>query len=412
MSQIPLQDCIDTYAETILRVGLNLQPSQVLVIEAPIYAAPFVRVVTEYAFRLGAEQVHHEWSDDGLTRIRHLHAPASSLGYYPEWKVKGLEQYARENAAVLFIHAPNPDLLSDVPAEQIALEAQGRATIRRPFLEYTHFNRISWAIANVPSPAWASKSFPSAPMDEAMTKLWDIIFRATRTDSSNPIQRWEGHLSSLKARANQLNKLRIQKLHYRAPGTDLSVALPTQHKWMFGSRENDVGVPFVSNMPTEEVFTMPAKDGVNGIVHSTRPLNFNGTLIEDFSLTFKEGRVVECSAVKGEDVLKSILSTDKGACFLGEVALVPDHSPISQMEMVFYNTLFDENASCHLALGQSFSANLIGGTNMSPEDLELNGANSSMIHVDFMIGSAELNIDAELSDSSSIPLFRHGDWCN
>ncbi|MFX3636924.1 MAG: aminopeptidase [Candidatus Pristimantibacillus sp.] len=411
MSEPMLHQSIERYAETILRIGLNLQHGQNLIIEAPIQAAAFVRIVTEYAYKLGAAQVHYEWSDDELTLIRHRFAPMTSLGYYPDWKTKGLEQYARDNAAVLFIQAPNPDLLREIPLERTALELRGRSAIRRPFLEYTHHNKISWAIVNVPSVTWAAKIFPEHQEDEAITKLWDVILQAARIYDNDPIKSWRDHIDRLQARTDQLNVLRIHKLHYRASGTDLIIELPEQHKWLFGARPNSSGIPFVSNMPTEEVFTMPAKDGVNGTVRSTKPLNFNGTLIEDFSLTFKNGKIEAFSAAKGEELLKTILETDEGSCFLGEVALVPYHSPISMMNIIFYNTLFDENASCHLALGQSFPDNIIGGASMSSQELSLHGANNSMIHIDFMIGSPELDIDAELIDGSTIPLFRQGDFC-
>lgn len=401
---------IEKYAETVLRIGLNIQHGQKLIIEAPIQSAPFVRTVTSYAYELGASYVHHEWSDDELTLINHKQAPYTSLGYYPEWKANGLEKYANENAAVLFIQAPNPELLTDVSVERSTRYANERSAIRRPYLEHTHLNKISWVIVNVPSDSWSTKCFPELPVDEGKAKLWDIIFQAARIDSIDPITNWKNHLNSLKKTTEQLNALHIQKLVYLGPSTDLTIELPEKHQWLYGSRMNRRGIPFVSNMPTEEVFTIPKKEGINGIVASTRPLNFNGSIIEDFSLTFKEGKVVQFTAVKGKEVLNSILHTDEGARFLGEVALVPHHSLISNMNLTFYNTLFDENASCHLALGQSFPNNLVGGENMSDQELQLNGANKSLIHIDFMIGSSALNIDAQLADGSTIPLFRHGDW--
>jgi aminopeptidase len=406
----PSSESLRKYAETILRIGVNLQPGQKLVIEAPLAAAPFVRIVTERAYELGASQVHFEWWDDELTLIRYRHAPEASLGYYAEWRADGLAQYAKENAAFLFILAPNPELLKDIPSDRIAKETRGRTAVRRRFLDYTRTHQVSWVIATVASAAWAAKVFPELPPEAGVERLWELIFRATRIDRPDPVADWLQHLAVLKRKTEQLNAMRIRKLHYRAPGTDLTVELPEKHVWIGGAKPNGAGIPFVANMPTEEVFTMPAKDGVNGVVRSTKPLNYGGNLIEDFSFTFRNGQIVDYKAGKGADTLKTILDTDEGARYLGEVALVPHRSPISLMNVVFCNTLFDENASCHLAVGSAYPANLENGTNMSAEELAASRANSSLMHVDFMIGSPELDIDAELPDGTLVPLFRGGDW--
>ncbi|MFC0213719.1 aminopeptidase [Paenibacillus chartarius] len=405
-----MTESLEKYAETLLRIGLNVQPGQKLVIDAPLSAANFVRIVTRLAYDIGASQVHHEWWDDELALIRYRHAPESSLGYYPEWRANGLAEYAENNAAFLFVQSPNPDLLKDVPADLIAKETRGRAAIRKRFLDYTRLHQVSWLIAAVPSPAWAARLFPGLPAEQGVAKLWDVVFKATRIDRDDPVGEWRKHLDTLHAKTSKLNAMRIRKLHYRAPGTDLYIELPEKHIWLGGAKPNKSGTPFVANMPTEEVFTMPAKHGVNGIVRSTKPLNHGGSLIEDFSFTFKDGRIVDYRAGKGEDKLQTILDTDEGASYLGEVALVPYRSPISLMDIVFYNTLFDENASCHLAIGNAYPSTLEGGVGLSPDQLKASGANVSMTHVDFMIGSAELDIDAELPDGSTVPLFRQGNW--
>ncbi|KIL39992.1 peptidase M29 [Gordoniibacillus kamchatkensis] len=402
-------ESLHKYAETLLRIGVNLQPGQKLVIDAPLAAAPFVRIVTQHAYDLGASQVHFEWWDDELTLIRYRHAPEASLGYYAEWRADGLAQYAEQNAAFLFIHTPNPELLKDIPAERVAKETRGRSAMRRRYLDYTRLHKVSWVIATTASPAWAEKVYPELPPEQALARLWETILHATRIDRPDPVADWKEHLATLKRKTEQLNAMRIRKLHYRAPGTDLFIELPEKHIWLGGAKPNAAGTLFVANMPTEEVFTLPAKDGVNGVVRSTKPLNYGGSLIDDFSFTFKDGRIAGFQAGKGEDKLKTIVETDEGSRYLGEVALVPHHSPLSMLDTIFYNTLFDENASCHLAIGNAYPSNLEGGKTMSAEQLAAHRVNSSLMHVDFMIGSPELDIDAELPDGSTVPLFRRGD---
>jgi aminopeptidase len=398
------------YAELILSVGLNLQKGQKLVIDAPIESASLIRVVTEKAYRMGASQVYYEWWDDELTLIRYKHAAQESLGHYPLWKAKGYEELALENAAFLFVQAPNPELLKDVDAARIAAETKGRAQVRRIFLDYTRVHKVSWVIAAYPTPGWAKKVFPDLSDKEGQEKLWQVIFQATRVNAPNPVLEWQRHLDRLSEKVNELNRKKFKKLVYKAPGTDLTVELPEGHIWLGGGTLNEQGTRFVANLPTEEVFTMPSREGVNGFVRSTKPLNYGGNLIEEFTLTFERGRIIDFSAKKGYDKLKTILDTDEGARYLGEVSLVPFHSPISEMDIVFYNTLFDENASCHLAIGNAYPTNLIDGPNMSPEELRRRGANTSLIHVDFMMGSPELDIDGELADGTIVPIFRNGDW--
>lgn len=411
MNDKELKKYMVKYAETVLRVGVNLQKGQTLVIEAKMEVAPFVRIITQLAYQLGASQVVHEWSDDELSLIRHRYAPEESLGYYPNWKAEGYKQYAQENAAFLLIDTPNPDLLKEIPTERIAKEMRGRSAARKSYLEYTHLNKVSWVIISVPSETWAARVFPELSRQEAVGQLWEKILQAARIDLQDPVDNWKKHLENLRKRTEQLNHMQIHTLHYRSPGTDLVIELPEKHVWLSGLSNNSMGIPFVANMPTEEVFTMPVKHGVNGTVQSSRPLVYGGSLIENFSLTFKDGEVVDFQAETGEEILKSILDTDEGARYLGEVALVAHHTPISMMKRNFYNILFDENASCHLAIGQSFPSNLADGGQLTTEELAERGANTSLTHIDFMIGTGELDIDATLKDGSKVPLFRQGNWC-
>lgn len=405
-----LEQYMMKYAETVLQIGVNLQKEQILVIEAKLEAAPFVRMVTQLAYQLGASQVIHEWTDDELSLIRHRYASEESLGYYPQWKADGYKQYAQNNAAFIFIDTPNPDLLKDIPTERIAKEMRGRAAIRKTYLKYTHNDNASWVIISVPSEAWAARVFPELNQQEAVIQLWEKILQAARIDLQDPVGNWTKHLENLQKRTKQLNQMQIHTLHYRSPGTDLVIELPEKHVWLSGLSNNLMGTPFVANMPTEEVYTMPVKHGVNGTVRSSRPLVYGGCLIDNFSLVFRDGKVVDFQAETGEGILTSILDTDEGSRYLGEVALVAHHTPISMMNRNFYNILFDENASCHLAIGQSFSSNLLDGNQLSPQELFERGANTSLTHIDFMIGTGELDIDATLKDGRVVPLFRQGNW--
>ncbi len=278
------------------------------------------------------------------------------------------------------------------------------------FRSYTMSDKVSWSIVAVPSKEWADKVFPEVEEKLRVGALWDAIFRAIRADLENPVEAWKEHTNTLDSKADRLNERRYKLLHYRAPGTDLKVELPKGHIWVSGGSVNAQGAPFVANMPTEEVFTTPLKTGVNGTVASTKPLSYRGNLIENFSFTFKDGRIVDFQAEKGYENLKSLVETDEGSHYLGEAALVPHKSPISDTNLIFFNTLFDENASNHLAIGNSYAFCLEGGKTMSREELSEHGLNESLTHVDFMIGSAEMDIDGIREDGQSEPVFRKGNW--
>ncbi|MGF3103150.1 aminopeptidase [Rossellomorea sp. DUT-2] len=401
---------LERYADLIVQVGLNLQKDQELLISAPITAYKFVRLVTKKAYEAGVLNVLTDFYDEELKKIRLDNSSEEGLKAFPDWKAKGFIEMAESNVALLNLAAPNPSLLRDADPKRVAILNRASAEAMKDFSAYIGGGKISWLIAAFPTIEWAQTVFPELSQDEAIDKLWENIFYTTRTDQDDTVALWESHISNLNKNADRLNQSKYKKLHYKGPGTDLSIEFHPQTKWISAQFTNDQGIPFVPNLPTEEVFTIPIKQGVNGTVSSTKPLNYSGTLIRNFSLTFKDGKVVEFTAEEGYETLKNLLETDEGASYLGEVALVPHNSPISNTNIIFYNTLFDENASCHIALGRALSVCVEEGKNMTAEQLRKVGFNESMIHVDFMIGSAHLDIDGEKEDGSIEPIFKAGDW--
>jgi aminopeptidase len=401
---------LEKYAELVVRVGVNVQPGQTLVINTPILAVDFVRKVAQKAYDVGAKNVHVEWSDEQVTRIKYESAPDEAFLEYPVWRAKGFEQMAAAGAAFLYIDASNPDLLKGINSDRIAAARKASSTAMKTFNDCTSTNKVSWSVVAIPTLEWAKKVFPNAGDEEAVTKLWEAIFMATRIDQEDPVAAWHQHTKNLARYVGYLNAKRYKKLHYKANGTDLTIELPENHLWIGGDGYSEQGVEFIANMPTEEVFTTPLKTGVHGVVHSTKPLNYAGQVIDNFSLTFEGGKIVDFHAETGYETLKNLIETDDGAHYLGEVALVPDDSPISNLNVVFSNTLFDENASCHLAIGNAYAFCIEGGTTMTKAELEQCGANESLTHVDFMIGSNDMNIDGETADGTVEPVFRSGNW--
>ena len=401
---------LDRYAALAVKVGVNIQPGQTLVVNAPISAAEFVRKIARIAYETGAKNVHIEWNDDEVTRIKYDLAPDEAFKEYPLWKAKGFEEMAENGAAFLSIIASNPDLLKGVNPERISQANKVAGQAMSKYRSYAMADKVSWSVIAVPSPAWAAKVFPELDEQKQMESLWKAIFEATRADLDDPVKAWQEHNANLNQKVDWLNGKKYRFLHYKAPGTALTIELPKNHLWVGGGSENEKGDPFVANMPTEEVFTAPLKEGVNGVVRSTKPLSYGGNLIENFSLTFEKGRIVDFSAEAGSEVLKRLIETDEGSHYLGEVALVPHKSPISNTNLIFYNTLFDENASNHVAIGNSYAFCLEGGKSMSKEELEQHGMNASITHVDFMIGSAEMDIDGETAEGTKEPIFRNGNW--
>ena len=404
------QQTQEKYAELALRTGVNLQKNQALMINAPIEGADFTKLVARKAYELGAKDVHINWVDDELTLLKFEHAPEEVITSYPEWKVKLHDMYAEDGAAVLSIRSTNPDLLKDVDPSLIAKANKAGAEAMKNFRKYTMNDKITWSIISIPTGDWAQKIFPDKSKEDAIQSLWEAIVKIVRVDQDDPVAAWEAHNETLKIAREILNKRNYQKLVFTAPGTNLEIELPEGHIWKGGSAESEKGITFNPNMPTEEVFSLPHKYGVNGTVASTKPLNYGGSLIDNFSLTFKDGKVVDFKAEQGEETLKHLLDTDEGAQRLGEVALVPHESPVSQSGLIFYNTLFDENASCHIALGKAYPTNLEGGADMDEEALDKHGVNDSLTHVDFMIGSEKLDIDGVKQDGTTEAVFRNGTW--
>ncbi|MGG2093990.1 aminopeptidase [Bacillus sp. S13(2024)] len=404
------EQTLEKYAALAVNVGVNIQPGQTLNIGAPIEAAPFVRLVTKKAYESGAKHVYVDWVDENLTRLKFDLAPEEAFSEFPAWKARAREELAKEGAAFLSIYAENPDLLKGVDPKRIASANKAAGEAMKAVREYMMADKVSWCVISVPTTEWAAKVFPDVPEEEQVAKLWDAIFQATRANLENPVQAWNEHNGNLHTKVDYLNDKHYKALYYKGPGTDLTIELPEKHLWVGAGSINEKNVPFMANIPTEEVFTMPLKTGVNGYVTSKKPLVYAGNVIDNFTLTFENGRIVDFKAEAGEETLKHLIETDEGSHFLGEVALVPHDSPISNTNILFYNTLFDENASCHLAIGNAYAFNLDGGKTMSKEEFTENGANSSITHVDFMIGSAELDIDGITADGTHEPIFRKGNW--
>ena len=398
------------YAELAVKIGVNIQPNQYLYIAASIESAPFVQLVTKIAYEQGAKNVFVDYADDQVTRTRYELAPADSFDFFPEWKKQEREWLAEQGAAFISIVSQSPDLLSGIDTTRIAAFQKAAGTALNKYRQYVQSDKISWTVIAAPSKQWAKKVFPEVPEEEQVNTLWDAIFKATRSDLEDPVQAWAQHNDNLHEKVQYLNDKKYSKLHYTAPGTDLTIELPKGHLWCGAGSVNEKGDEFMANMPTEEVFTVPNKDGVNGYVSSTKPLSYGGNIIDNFKITFENGRIINVEAEQGEDVLKNLVATDEGSHYLGEVALVPFQSPISQSNVLFYNTLFDENASNHLAIGSAYAFCLEGGKTMSHEELLENGLNQSITHVDFMIGSAEMNIDGITVEGEAQPVFRNGNW--
>ncbi|WP_404462515.1 aminopeptidase [Sutcliffiella horikoshii] len=405
-----LHTTMEKYAELAVKVGVNIQKGQTLIVNADIATAPFVRLVTKKAYEAGAKLVQIEWTDEQVTRIRYDKAPDESFEYFPGWRAEMLEKAFGEGAAMLAITSVNPDLLKGVDAYKIAnlQKAAGEAT--KGYRNMVMADKISWSIVAVPSKGWSAIVFPDLSEQEQEEKLWESIFHATRANLEDPVQAWMDHKEKLSEKVEFLNNKKFKSLHYKAEGTDLSIELAEKHVWIGPESINENGVAFIANMPTEEVFTTPLKTGVNGKIRSSKPLNYGGNMIDNFSITFENGKIVSFEAEEGYETLQKLIETDEGSHYLGEVALVPHDSPISNTNLIFYNTLFDENASHHLAIGNAYSFALEGGKQMSEEELEAAGANSSITHVDFMIGSSDMDIDGITKDGERVPLFRQGNW--
>lgn len=404
------QQMLEKYAELALKKGVNLKDKQVLMINSSIEGVDFTRILVKKAYELGAKDVVINWQDDEIMLQRYLHATEEALTTVPQWLVDKYLYYAEDDVALLSVRSTNPDLLKDVDPERIAKATKANAESMKAFRKYTMNDKIAWSIISIPTNDWAMKIFPGKDAETAKELLWEQIFNIVRVNEADPVKAWDEHNATLKAAHKILNDKKYTALTFTAPGTDITFGLPKGHIWKGGGAYTEEGRHFNPNMPTEEVFTMPDKYHVDGVVSSTKPLVYGGNMIDNFKLTFKDGKVVDFEAKTGYETLKHLLDTDEGAKRLGEIALVPHQSPISQSGLIFYNTLYDENASCHIALGKAYPTNIEGGASMSDEELDAHGVNDSLTHVDFMIGSAELNIDGVLENGETEAVFRQGEW--
>lgn len=404
------QKQLEKYAQLAVEVGINLQKGEGLIVGCNEYGLPLAREIVRKAYAAGAKYVELMLGDDEITLAKYLHGDDSVFENYPKWKVDALISMYEDNYHHLFISAPNPELLKDIDGDVIAKDQKTASTAMAPAMKYRMTGKTKWSIVAVPSPAWAKMAFPNLEEDAAIETLWEKIFDATRVSQEDPVAAWKKHDENLKKYKQYLNEKQFEKVTLKAPGTDLEVYLAEEHYWMGGSKESLDGADFVANIPTEEVFTTPHKLKVNGTLRATKPLSLNGKMVDGFGFVFKDGKVVDYYAEQGHDVLEKLMDNDEGAKYLGEIALVQNDSPISNTGILFNNTLFDENASVHFALGRAYAYAMQNGSNLSQEELEAKGANFSLIHVDFMVGGPEMEIIAYERNGNEVKLFEKGNW--
>jgi aminopeptidase len=402
---------LQKYAELLVCAGGNVQPGQPVVVSSDISDAAFARMVANAAYDAGAPEVLINWSDDISTRTKYLRAATEVFDTFPTWIVERLKAFDDRGAVYLSILSSDPDLLNGVDPDRIQRSMKVSRQATRTHADLTMSNALRWSVLAVPSPKWAAKVFPNKSEADAIEALWGCILKAARADGENPIQDWEAHRKNFDARKKQLNDKQYKALRFTTKiGTDLTIELPKNHIWSGGGDTGKDGIPFFPNLPTEEIFTAPDRNQVEGVVVAAMPLSYQGSLIEDFSITFKNGRAVDFQAKANADILKAIIEMDEGSHYLGEVALVADNSPISQMNTLFYNTLYDENASSHLALGKAYPNCVQGGDNMSAAELEKAGINDSLLHVDFMFGTSDMRVVGIAQDGTETVLMENGDF--
>ena len=410
------QELLQKYAEAIVKVGLNLRAGQRLIITnatargVPPAGRALVHAVTKAAYAAGARFVDVIWGDEEMLRLRVENAPADSFSEYPKWHVNGILDMIKNGDALLSIYANNPDVYNGLDSERLgAMQRAHLENYQDISLSVTR-NAINWCVVASAAPAWAAKMFPDMQPEEAMEKLWQAIFETTRAVEPDPVAAWEEHIKNMRKRADYMQARKFTALHYKSDKTDFTLGLPTGHKWISAQSLAENGVVFTANMPTEEIFTLPDRQRADGVVHSTFPLSYGGSLIEDFTVTFEKGKIVKVTAKKNEAILQKLVDTDEGSTRLGEVALVPVSSPIARRGHLFYNTLFDENASCHIAMGRAYRFTLTGGEELTDQEFNAAGGNTSMTHVDFMIGSPQMDIDGIREDGTREPVMRSGEW--
>jgi len=413
MSKLKInEEKIDKLANLAIKRGVGLQKGQNLLITAPLESLPLVRKIAEHAYKEGAHIVTPLFTDSDITLSRFKHAPTESFDHATNWLFNGMGEAFDNNTARMAIAGDDPMLLAEMDPEKVSRANKAMAKAYKPARERITEFKINWNIISWPGKAWATRVFPDLDSDEAIIKLADAIFDASRASVDDPVQAWDDHNKKLRLKTNWLNKKNFAALQYNGPNTDLRIGLADQHEWMGGASKAQNGIICNPNIPSEEVFTTPHAYKVEGTVSSTKPLSYQGTLIEDIRVTFKEGKIIEAQASKGEEVLKKVLQSDEGASRIGEVALVPHSSPISQSGIIFYNTLFDENAASHIALGQCYSKCFKGELDLTPEEISKRGGNSSMIHIDWMIGSDQIDVDGIDHNGNAEPVFRKGEWVN
>ena len=406
------EEKIDKLANLAVKRGVGLQKGQNLLITAPIESLPLVRKITEYAYKEGAHIVTPLFTDSEIALSRFKYAPNESFDQATDWLYNGMGEAFDNNTARMAIAGDDPMLLSEMNPDKVSRANKAMAKAYKPARERITEFKINWNIVSWPGKAWATRVFPDLSPDEAIVKLADAIFDASRASVDDPINAWDDHNEKLRIKTNWLNEQNFTALQYNGPNTNLKVGLADEHEWMGGASKAQNGIICNPNIPSEEVFTTPHAYKVEGIVSSTKPLSYQGTLIDNIKVTFKEGKIIEAHASKGEEVLQKVLKSDEGASRIGEVALVPHSSPISQSGIIFYNTLFDENAASHIALGQCYSKCFKGELDLKPEEISKRGGNSSMIHIDWMIGSDQIDVDGIDQNRNAIPVFRKGEWVN
>ncbi|MCH4239448.1 MAG: aminopeptidase [Oscillospiraceae bacterium] len=406
-----LQESLKKYAHLIVHKGCNLKKGQELYISARLEAASLVRLVTEEAYKAGAKTVTLDWSDEKTSRLRYDYEPLEEFEHFPKWKSEMYNGVAERGGAILSILSDDPLNFAGVDPKKVTTSRKASKSACKSFYDGMDFGHNVWCIVGAASPVWAKRVFPNLPGPAALSRLWEAIFHSVRVDTPDPEKAWDEHRRSFEKRCAFLNEKQFDKLVYHnSIGTDITLGMPKNHVWQGGGSQTVDGVYYFPNMPTEEIFCTPDRTRTNGTVHSALPLSYQGVMIDDFSITFQDGKAVSCSAATGEDALQAIIDTDDGSKMLGECALIPNQSPISDMGILFYNTLYDENAACHFALGMGFPECVKGGLDKTKEDLMKLGINDSSTHVDFMLGTKDLSITGITADGEEVPIFRNGNW--
>ena len=410
------EQMLQKYADVTVRVGLNIQPGQRLIIGGPaargvcLEEAPLVRRIAASAYKAGARFVEALWGDPELLLMRHRMAPRDSFNEVSEWLINARLSFVEKSDALLTVRGYDPDLFKEQDPKLVGQEMQSILMKYKPVSEYISRNAVNWCVVTGSTAGWAARVFPDLPPEQAVDHLWETIFRICRIDQPDPVAAWEKHVRELAVRTEYMNAKGYAGLHYVGPDTDLKVGLPEGAIWKSARFASESGIDYIGNLPTEEIFSLPHRERIDGTIRASRPLSYGGTLIDDFSLTFEKGRVVKFNAKRGEEMLKQLLATDENACSLGEVSFVPYSSPISQSKILFYDTLIDENAASHLAFGHAYRFSLPGGERMTAAEFMAAGGNESATHVDFMIGSDKLDIDGITRDGTAEPVMRQGEW--